>query len=170
MRNSIGPIGSRVTFFDHACTPRWGWLVDFKNKTGEYTVLRDDGWFVELRINEDGYNSFNLEQVPGKKLATVLREKRKDGHVHYAVIYGRKMLIAAGCRHFTTLAGAVRHWKTQRRLEHLAYSKTRMVWVRNKYVKAYNQPAAVARRALDKVLNKFSIAFARKAERIRAKN
>lgn len=170
MRNKIGPIGSRVTFRDHGFNPKWGWLVDFKNKTGMYTVMRDDGWFAELYINSDAYNPANLEQGPSKMLATVLREKRRDGYVHYAAIYGRKMLLAAGCQHFTTLAGAVRHWEARKRMEHIAYSKTRTVWVRDKYVKSYNQPAAIARRALDKALNKFSIAFARKAERIRTKN
>lgn len=169
MRNKIGPIGSRVMFCDHSSNLRRGWLVDFKNKIGRYTILRNDGWFIEMYTAAE-YDRYGLQQVPIKKLATVLRKKRKDGYVHYAVIYGRKMLLAAGCQHFTTLAGAVEHWEARKRQEHLAYSKTRTVWVRNKYVKTYNQPAAIARRALDKVLNKFSIAFARKAERIRAKN
>lgn len=109
---------------------------------------------------------------PGSKPdATLLRAWRGD-FLHFAIIVGRKMVIRAGCNVFATFAAAKKHWTTRRRVKK-AYSKSERVWGGRHGLRDlgryYDTRPAVRQRALDKRYNKFSLAFARKAERIRAK-
>lgn len=102
--------------------------------------------------------------------ARVIAASRGD-YTHFAVIVGRRMTISAGCRHFTTAKQALAHW-TGRERRSWAYDKTtRRYSVRGTDLgRQYDGPKAVKVRAKDAALNKWSIAFVRKAERIRAKN
>lgn len=122
-------------------------------KSSRYVMLLafSGGTYTHARSSRDDPARCIVSDWTGRaKPAKVLAENRGD-YWHYAVIVGKKMVIDAGCRTFTTAKRAIKHWKGRRRGN-------------------YNSLGAVKQRAKDKRLNKFSLAFVRKVERIRAKN
>lgn len=134
---------------------------------------REGSVYVATLLDRDGHRFTRYADrlvASGKRAATVLSAVRSDGYMHYAVIVGRRLAINAGCCKFKSATKAIAHWK--RRQRYLwAYDKTRKTYtLQSRWARSYNCPAAVSTRAHDKKLNNWSIAFVRKAERIRAKN
>lgn len=101
--------------------------------------------------------------------AVILRAWRGD-YKHMAVIVGKRMIIIAGCRTFTSFAAARKHWSNRRR-NNAAYDRNRTVWAGHGFVvkkRTYNTPIYKKRRALDLKLNTFSLNFVKLVERTMA--
>lgn len=107
----------------------------------------------------------------------VIAAKRADGWQHYGVVCGHKVIIDAGCRHFTSIAKARRHWAKHRRF-FSSYKGSRVMirfgradaYGNRRSVFVHTTKAAARKRAKDAELNKWSLAFVRKVERLLAKN
>lgn len=95
--------------------------------------------------------------------ALVLRARRSDGYWHYALVVGRRVHIDAGCRNFFTARAALTHWKARQRQPY-AYRGGSNMWPNY-----YKTSKAAKLRERDSVLNKWSVAFVRKAERVRTR-
>lgn len=162
--NMIGPIGTRVSFvtgFDDNPKEKkhYGVLVKFDRSQALYKVIDGKG-LLWLIYSTDfpptpAVPLMKLRAMANKDRVVVLHEMRSDGYQHYGVVINGKSALSAGCQHFTTLDDALQHWKTRRR--------------RPAYYQARKNKTNIAYRARDKKLNAFSIAFARKLERLRIK-
>lgn len=109
--------------------------------------------------------------VTSRPDAVILRAWRGD-YKHMAVIVGKRMIIIAGCRTFTSFAAARKHW-TNRRRNNRAYDRYCTVWTvssnrRYRKVNTYNTPIYKKRRAMDRKLNTFSLNFVKLVERAMA--
>lgn len=104
--------------------------------------------------------SSSLEVVPRVKPAVALRERRADGYVHVGIARGRKLfIIKAGCQEFHSAAKARAHWKKRQRHRQ----------VHDRSDPFYRTEQAKRERAEDRELNKFSLRFVDKLERLSRK-
>lgn len=165
-KNMIGPVGTRVTFVDDQYKPKkhYGVLVEFDRLQGVYKVVDNKGFLWSIYSTYLSPTSvvpiMQLRAMANKERALVLKRTRSDRYEHYGVVVNGKSMLSAGCRHFTTLAAALEHWKTRKRC----------TWAYRGYPgNAHKSKLAILHRARDKKLNSFSIAFARKLERLRVK-
>lgn len=142
-------------------------------------VVRKHGGFVTALGN--GGIRYTLSEATGQLRAyepasevrvPTLCAYRYDGWWHYAAIFGRKVTIDAGCQTFITLGQARKHW-TKRRRNFTAYkgsSRKVRVGPSGKLVPFHTTKQAAWYRKRDKKLNKWSLAFVRKVERMLAKS
>lgn len=103
--------------------------------------------------------------------AVVLAEKRSDGYWHYALIVGSKLRISAGCQSFGGAASAKRHWQTRRRADG-PYNR-KIAWLPKgggySNMVEYDLKRSKRFRDRDRELNRWSLRFVRKAEKLRDK-
>lgn len=114
----------------------------------------------------------------GKPDAIVVAEYRIDrgdeNYWHFAIVVGKRAAIRAGCRQFKTTIAAVNHWAGRKRYVK-AYRRNEVTTAFRRNGSPFNTPyyptkEATRYREWDKRLNKWSLAFVRKVERLRAKN
>lgn len=107
---------------------------------------------------------YSVEGRRGKPAKAIV-ETRKDQFRHFGIVAGRRVVIVAGCRSFNGIASARKHWgKRQRYFE--AFSREHKEYWRGAYRPFYNTPKARKLRARNAALNKWSLAFVRKVERL----
>lgn len=138
--------------YSHWGDPEQGYVV---RRTKFFDVVVGDTTY-NIPTNEDHRASEGCTITPlDKPLVQVMSARRSDGYWHYAVVVGRRVIIAAGCRDFSSTARATKHWTNRRRYQSV--------------VPYYPTAKARRERERDAKLNKFSLAFVRKVERLRTK-
>lgn len=145
-----------------------GWVVASTRTTLRVITSSIHADLYELKDNNLlPSGTWTVEVRPGKP-AKVIAEKRKDGFLHFGVVVGRRVIIVAGCRSFKGVVTARKHWNKRQR-NWMAYDREHKYFVRGQHKPFYPTPQAHKLRATNAALNKWSLAFVRKVERLTAK-
>lgn len=133
-------------------------VVKKPTKSNATYVLLQHGMTNRTLVHEH-----NLAIAAGP-IAKVLTERRSDGFWHYALIVDKKLHLDAGCNDFFTAAQALKHWAVRCRDN---YARIGSGYRMSNGKKYWRTAAAKASRDADRRLNKWSMDFTRRAERLR---
>lgn len=119
-------------------------------KNGELIGITDAGYTRHISLRDPDYQLTVKPDVKPLAMSKVLIEKRADGYTHYAMKIKGRVRIIAGCCNFTP-GQARKHWAKRRR-RNWAYSASERT-----------RPDAIRARKRDEALNKWSLAFVKRA-------
>lgn len=162
-------VGDYVTWIDIGwdTVPKYGYVYAVGHNVQIVEYSKRFTGFV-YTYNDHYSSSFSL--IEDKPKAKVIKANRGDWP-HYGVVVGKQMAIIAGCHHFTTLKQALSHWGKRKRLN-WPYDKKVRAYGTYGRIKGLQYDTQIAKRARakDAKLNKFSITFSHRVERMRKKN